>query len=261
MAIAETCLWHASDWIAWIDRSGDARTSVEPLVDVPLAIRFTGRPPKDMTVIQKPGRTLLWRNKPDSLRRTEPGEVDTAGRMRPAVPAYALEGELSDPSGRYLPRRFALNVGTASGHSVPVYRAPHGVSYRSAGGLQGRVVFTDGTPAAWAVLELVVAPPLAGALPFVTQADGHGEFRLALDRMPALTKDAPVKKYPATLSVRASLEAARAWRLKQTVADPDLLPVATVRAPPDLEIEPGKITRLASTGREDLELEVVPPGP
>ena len=261
MTALETCLWHASDWIAWIDRSGDARNTVQPLVDVPLALRFTGQPPRDMTVIQKPGRTLLWRRLPENLRRTEPGEVDTAGRMRPAVPAYALEGELSDPSGRYLPRRFALNAGTAAGHRIPVYRAPLGVRYRSAGGLQGRAVFTDGTPAAWAVIELEVTPPLAGTLPFVTQADGNGEFRLALDRLPALTKDAPVTQYPASLRVRASLAAAKAWHEDRILVDPDGLPVVQVNALPALAVTPGQVARLASAGGDDLELQAVPPGP
>jgi hypothetical protein len=261
MAVAETCLWHASDWIAWIDRSGDARPAVQPLVDVPLAIQFTGRPPRDLTVVQKPGRTLLWRSTPDTLRRTEPGEVDEAGRRRPAVPAYALEGELSDPSGRYLPRRFALNAGAAAGHPIPVYRSPLGVSYRAGGGLHGRAVFEDGTPAAWAVIELEVTPPLAGALPFVTQADGHGEFRLALDRLPALTKDAPVKQYPASLRVRASLAAAQDWRDDRTLADPDGLPVVQVDALPALKIAPGQVARLASTDSQDLILKTTPPGP
>lgn len=261
MSVVETCLWHASDWIAWIDRSGDARPALQPLVDVPLAIRFTGRPPRDLTVVQKPGRTLLWRSQPDTLRRTEPGEVDEAGRMRPAVPVYPLEGELSDPSGRYLPRRFALNAGAAAGHPIPVYRSPLGVSYRAAGGLHGRAVFEDGTPAAWAVIDLEVTPPLAGALPFVTQADGHGEFRLALDRLPALSKDAPVKQYPASLRVRASLAAARAWRDHGALADPDGLPAVQVVALADLKIAPGQVVRLASSDSRDLVLKIAPPGP
>lgn len=261
MAVAETCLWHASDWIAWIDRSGDARPDVQRLVDAPLAIRFTGRPPRDLRVIQKPGRTLLWRNRPDALRRTARGEVAPEDRRRPAVPAYALEGEVDDPHGRYLPRRFALQVGGAGGVSVPVYRAPAGVSYRSAGGLEGRAVFGDGTPAAWAVLELTVTPPLAGAQPYVTQADGNGEFRFALDRLPALTKDAPAREYPASLAVRASLAAAREWRATGRLADPDALPAATVRNLSDLAIAPGRVACLTSRGSPDLELETVPPGP
>ncbi len=261
MAVAETCLWHASDWIAWIDRSGDARVTVEPLVDVALAVDFTGRPPRDLSVLHKPGRTLLWRRLPESLRRTEPGEVVGAGRMRPDVPTYPLEGVLSDPAGRYLPRRFALDAGAAGGHRIPVYRAPLGVRFASGGGLFGRAVFDDGTPAAWAVLELEVTPPLVGALPFVTQADGNGEFRLALNRLPALTKDAPVTRYAASITARASLVAALAWQEKQTLADPDQLPVVDVLDLAALSIRPGKIDRLHSDASDDLVLQVIPPGP
>ena len=262
MPAAETCLWHASDWIAWIDRSGDARDSVEALVDVALAVNFTGRPPRDLSVVHKPGRTLLWRRLPESLRRTEPGEVDGTGRMRPDVPSYPLEGVLSDPGGRYLPRRFALNAGAAVGHRFPVYRSPLGVRYASGGGLFGRAVFDDGTPAAWAVIELEVTPPLVGALPFITQADGNGEFRLALDRLPALTRDAPVTRYAASIGARASLTAAQAWRLEQkTLVDPDLLPVVNVLDLADLSIRPGKVDRLHSAGGDDLVLQAIPPVP
>lgn len=259
--ILETCLWHGSDWIAWIDRSGDARPAVRPLVDVPLVVRFTGRPPADLTVVHQRGRTLLWRRRPDTLRRTEAGEVDAAGRLRPVVPNYALAGELSDPAGRYLPRRFALAVGSAGGHGLAVYRAPLGVHYRSAGGLQGRVLFEDGTPAAWALIEVEVTPPLTGPLPFVAQADGHGEFRLALDRLPALTKDAPTKKYAATLRVRASLAAAQAWQSDRSLADPDLLPLATAKPPANFKITPGEVSPLASPGKDHLVLLTTPPGP
>jgi hypothetical protein len=258
-AVLETCLWHGSDWIAWIDRSGDARPGVLPLVDIPLEVKLTGRPPRDLSVVHKPGRTLLWRLQPETLRRTEPGEVDAAGRQRPAVPPYALEGELSDPSGKYLPRRFALNVGTAVGHSVPVYRAPVNVRYQSAGGLQGRAVFADGTPAAWAVIEVTVTPPLAGAMPFVTQADARGEFRLALNRLPALTKDAPASRYDATVAVRASLAAAGAASI-----NPDLLPAVQVNALANLKITPGRVDRLHSAGSDKLVLQplpAIPPAP
>jgi hypothetical protein len=182
--------------------------------------------------------------------------------MRPEVPTYPLEGVLSDPAGRYLPRRFALDAGAAVGHRIPVYRAPLGVRYASGGGLFGRAVFDDGTPAAWAVIELEVTPPLVGALPFVTQADGKGEFRLALNRLPALTKDAPVTRYAASVSARASLVAARAWRLEpKTLVDPDLLPVVNVIDLAGLSIRPGQIDRLHSNGSDDLVLQAIPPVP
>jgi len=257
MTVLETCLWHASDWIAWVDRSDDARPERQALVDRLLMLRLS-RAPRDLTLIHKPGRTLLWRSAPEGLRRTEPGSVDEAGRQRPEVPAYPLEGEVRDPAGRYLPRRFVLDVGTATGHAVPVYRSPLGVRYGRAGGLYGRAVFSDGTPAAWAILELTVTPPLTGALPYVAQADGRGEFCLALDRLPALTRDAPLSSYPATLRVKASLTAARAWIEAQALVDPDALDTVEVDSLPDLRVVPGRVARLASAGSAQLELQ---PGP
>lgn len=257
MGVLETCLWHASDWIAWIDRSGDARDDHLPLVDATLAVRFS-RAPRDLKAIHRQGRTLLWRGLPQTLHRTETGEVDAAGRRRPSVPPYPLEGEVIDPAGRYLPRRFALQAGTAAGHALPVYRSPRAVRYRSAGGLYGRAVFTDGTPAAWAVIELTVTPPLAGSLPFVTQADGRGEFALALDRLPALTRDALAEHYPATLAVRASLAASRAWFEERILVDPDRLTDVQVSSLPELHVTPGRLSRLASAGSEDLQLQPSP---
>jgi len=263
MAVLETCVWHASDWIAWVDRSGYAAADHEPLVGTALSVRFT-ESPGDLEAVQRPGRTLLWRRRPEDLRRTVSGTADEGQRRRPAVPAYPLAGEVSDPEGRYLPRRFSVEVGTAAGRSVALYRAPQGTRYQSAGGVRGRVVFEDGTPAAWAVLALEVTPPLAGAMPFAAQADGRGEFLLALDRLPALTKDAPSTAYPATLRVRASLAAAGAWRTDRTLADPDSLPgVKILRpAPPvkfrvsiPVEVTPGNLARLASAGSEDLVLQ------
>lgn len=257
MAVLETCLWHASDWIAWVDRSGDARPERQPLVDRLLMLRLS-RAPRDLTLIHKPGRTLLWRSAPEGLRRTAPGSVDEVGRQRPEMPAYRLEGEVRDPAGHYLPRRFALDVGNAAGHAVPVYRSPLGVRYGHAGGLYGRAAFDDGTPAAWAILELTVTPPLTGALAFVAQADGRGEFRLALDRVPALTRDAPLSSYPATLRVKASRLAAQDWVTSQTLVDPDALDTVAVKSLPELRIVPGRVVRLASADSEQLELQ---PGP
>lgn len=258
MTTLETCLWHASDWIAWIDRSGNANPDQQALVDTPLEVNFS-QSPRDLRVIHKPGRSLLWRSQPQALRRTQAGEASAADRLRPVVDAYRLEGELRDPTGRFLPRRFGLDVGLANGHAIPVYRAPAGVRYQSAGGLRGRVMFADDTPAAWAVIELDVTPPLSGVQTFVAQADGHGEFSLALNRLPIPGRDAPQKIYPASLRVRASLAAAQAWFRDRALTDPDQLPLAPVKSLANLKINPGQIARLASSGASNLILQS--PGP
>jgi len=256
VAVLETCVWHASDWIAWIDRSGYAGAGHEPLVAEALAVRFTAAP-ADLEVIHRPGRTLLWRRRPEALRRTVAGVADDAQRQRPAVPSYTLEGEVSDPEGRYLPRRFSVNAGAAAGHRVSVYRTPGGTRFQAAGGVRGRLVFEDDTPAAWAVVELEVTPPLTGAVSFAGQADGQGEFALALDRLPALTKDTPVTTYPATLRVRASVPVSHP-------IDPDALPYVKILrpAPPvkfrasiPVAVSPGAVASVTSSGRDDLVLQ------
>ncbi|MBP0622451.1 hypothetical protein [Cupriavidus consociatus] len=250
--IFETLVLHASDFIEWLDASGAQGSARRVVPAQTLEIRLS-QAPRDLELIHKTSGTALWRRIPAGLRRVVAGEAVPADLVPPAEAMFPIAGEVRDPAGRFLPRRFALNAGQCAGQRLRMFRSPHGTRFGRAGGLIGRATLDDGTPLPWALLALRVTPPLADPFDFVAQSDAHGEFRLSLERLPALTKDAPADVYPAVLSVRAAPDG----------TDPDALPQALVRttggAPFKTElavdIAPGRIVTLASPGRDALVLQ------
>lgn len=200
----ETTILHGGSFIEW--RCGSGYGAKEPLRIAPDDLRLSFEPPLPRLSIQHKARgTLLW--PAPRQARVVPGRAGAADLALPALPERQVKSVVVDVSGRYLPRAFDLTLGVATQQTIALYASPLGTRYGSAGGIQGRLAFADGTVAAWALLELTVTPTLGGPLQFIAQADQHGEFRLALDRLPALTRDAPAPSYGAKLSVRASASA------------------------------------------------------
>jgi hypothetical protein len=249
--ILETLVLHVSDFIEWLDASGAEGTARRVVAAQTLDIRLS-KAPADLELVHKASGTALWRRVPAELRRVLDGEAAPADLAPPAETLFAIAGEVRDPEGRFLPRLFAFDAGQRAGHRLRMFRSPHGTRFGRAGGLIGRTVREDGTPLPWALLALRVTPPLADPFDFVAQSDAHGEFRLSLERLPALTRDAPAHVYPAVLTVRAAPDR----------ADPDTLPQALVRTTDDAtfmteltaDIAPGSIATLSSPGRDALVL-------
>ncbi|BAL26821.1 hypothetical protein [Azoarcus sp. KH32C] len=249
--IVETLVLHASDFIEWLDASGPqgiARRNVDAQA---LEVRLS-KAPADLKLIHKPAGTALWRREPQALLRAIDGEAGAADVVPPAEALYPLAGEVRDPAGVFLPRRFAFNAGRRVGHRLRLFRSALGTRLGRAGGLYGRTTLDDGTPVPWVLLELRVTPPLADPIDFVAQSDAHGEFRLSLERLPALTKDAPADTYPGVLKLRAAADG----------GDPDTLPPASVRASGGspfkaqlaVEVAPGRVATLASPARDAVVL-------
>lgn len=249
--IVETLVLHASDFIEWEDASGAQGGGRRALSARTLRIRLD-HAPADLDLIHKDSGTALWRRMPAELRQVIDGAADATALQAPDEPLYPLDGEVVDPAGHFLPRRFSLHAGRRTGHRLRLYRSPLGTRFGRAGGLIGRTALEDGTPVPWAVLALRVTPPLAAPFDFIAQSDAHGEFRISLERLPALTKDAPATTYPAVLEVRAAPEG----------TDPDALPGVGIRgggateyeAQLIVEIAPGRISTLVSPGRDALVL-------
>lgn len=254
--ILETLVLHASDFIEWVDASGAQGGARRPVPAQTLRIRLID-PPGDLDLVHKNAGTALWRRNPAELRRVIDGVAGPAELATPIAadePLYLLAGEVSDPAGHFLPRRFAFAAGRRAGHVLRLFRSPLGTRFGRAGGLIGRTTLEDGTSVPWALLALRVTPPLADPFDFVAQSDAHGEFRLSLERLPALTKDAPAETYPGVLTVRAAADG----------TDPDALPAARVRGTGSgnaafktqltVDIAPGRIATLASPGRDALVL-------
>lgn len=251
--IVETLVLHASDFIEWLDASGPQAVARRTLPAQNLDVRLT-QAPSDLRLIHKSAGTALWRREPEGLCLVIDGEAMPADLVPPAEALYPLAGEVRDRAGIFLPRRFVLDAGRRAGHRLRLFRSPLGTRFCSAGGLHGRTLLEDGTPVPWALLELRVTPPLATPLDFVAQSDARGEFRLSLERLPSLTKDAPAPTYPATLTLRAAADG----------TNPDTLPAARVRGTGSgnaafktelkVDIAPGRIATLASPGRDALVL-------
>jgi hypothetical protein len=264
VAVLETHIRHASDWIAWIDRSGYAAAGHLPRVDGDLRVSLDEPVPRDLCLYQKPGVTVLWRSYTDAaadkpgLTAVVDGAASEADVTRPVETGYAVSGRIADPKRRFNPRRFAVAAGNTVGHALALYRSPLGTRFSAAGGLHGCLRWGDGRAAAWAVVEVTVAPPVGPALPFAAQADAAGEFELPLSRLPALTRDAPSESYPATLAVRA-LAATRG----EDIPDPDTFVSVNLLAPADgaptasaaIAVRPGHIDPVTSQGEDHLVLQ------
>lgn len=251
--IVETLVLHASDFVEWIDASGVQGVPRRTVPAQGLDIRLT-QAPSDLKLIHKTAGTALWRREPEGLCLVIDGEAMPADLVPPEEAVFAVAGEVRDRAGIFLPRRFAFDAGKRTGHRLRLFRSPLGTRLGSAGGLYGRLALEDGTPVPWALLELRVTPPLATPLDFVAQSDGQGEFRLSLERLPALTKDAPATTYSGTLKLRAAAGG----------MNPDSLPQARIRGAGSgnaafktelkVDIAPGRTATLASPGRDVLVL-------
>lgn len=251
--IVETLVLHASDFVEWLDASGPQGVARNAVPAQTLDVQLT-RAPSDLKLIHKSAGTALWRREPEGLCVMIDGEAMPADLVPPDEALYPLAGEVRDRAGLFLPRHFVLDAGRRTGHRLRLFRSPLGTRFGRAGGVYGRTVLGDGTAVPWALLELTVTPPLAAPLVFVAQSDAHGEFRLALERLPSLTKDAPAPAYPATLRLRAAADG----------TNPDTLPAVRVRGSGSgdaafntelkVDIAPGRIATLASPGRDALVL-------
>lgn len=257
--IVETLVLHASNFIEWVDASGVQGGARRPVPAQGLRIRLDD-PPADLELIHKTAGTILWRRVPPELRRVIDGAASPADLAVPPEadePLYPLAGEVADAAGHFLPRRFSISAGRRAEHALRLFRSPLGTRFGRAGGLTGRTTLEDGTPVPWALLALRVTPPLADPFDYVAQCDAHGEFRLSLERLPALIKDAPATTYPGVLTVQAAASG----------TDPDALPAARVfgtsggagntasfKTQITVKIAPGRIATLASPGRDALVL-------
>ena len=215
--ITETLIIHGGDLVEWHERSGFANKPPQRIPPATLRIEFN-RAPQALYVHHKPQGTLLWHKNSAGPSKVVKGIATDADKTAQPITSYPIDGNVSDPSGRYLPRIFSFTIGSNSEHQVSLYHSPFGARFSNAGGIYGQVGFDDGKTAAWALITLTVTPSLGAPLKFVAQSDIHGEFSLPLNRLPALTKDAPTTTYSATLEVKARHSTA-----PEALVDPDTL--------------------------------------
>lgn len=266
--VIETPMHHASDALTWLDGSRDDGQGNQPRVDLPLKIRLS-QAPRDVHLIQRPGRTLVWRRSQEDLHPVADGETSDADRARPDAPSFTLAGRVSEPAGRFNPRLFSVTAGAAAGHALRLYPTPAATLTGAAGGLQLALRYADSDapaedpfrasrPAAWALIEVQVTPSVGAVQTYHAQADARGECRIALRRVPQLGNDPVAPDYAAVLSVKADPAT-----LGDDAVDPDTLPDRQVGDPDAtgsfidqvaFRFRPGQLLSLTSHGKDHLVL-------
>ena len=251
---SETLITRGSDWIEWLDATGftNAKQTTSTVSPTSLNITLTNAP-KDLKLEHKFAQSVLWRTRPVELKQVHTKTLTENDLQRPTETPYTVEGLLQDPTDRYLPRIFFLQAGNRNGHQIALYRSPMNCQFRSAGGILGTLHFANGTIASWAIILVTVTPHLGSPLDFTAQADIHGEFRLPMDRLPALHKDTPAQTYTAIMKIKATPPS-----LNLLPTNPDTLPLVKIangknNTPVDqfgdtlnFAIKPGEIMKIAS---------------
>lgn len=251
--ILETNVLHASDIISWLDGTTGQREDGSDMqrVERVLAVVLSERP-SDLGTLQKPGVMVLWRRPVTPMVEGEAGEAQL---QRPAATPYTLNGVLDDPEGLFNPQRFELTVGGGNGHSLTVYRSLLGTRFGAGGGLVGSARFTDNDkPAAWSLLDLLVTTSPNSTVRFRAQANGAGDFRMSMGRLPPLSEN--VAHYDAKLTLRANTAADPSQPLNLDTLSPmqlgDLAQDATFHGELPLTVKPGHVTQIKSANREYL---------
>lgn len=259
--IIETLIIHGGDLVEWHAASGYDRKPAQRIAPTELSIEFTTSP-RTLRVHHKPDGTVLWHQNSAGPSLAVAGMASGDDLAAQPITTYPIRGRVSDPAGRYLPRTFAFTLGNITTHTVALYHSPLGARFGAGGGIYGRLAFEPGTAAAWAMITLTVTPALGVPLRFVAQADQYGEFRLPLERLPAMTKDAPSSTHNARLEVRALPGAHAAAPL-----DPDSLIATKVAKGKSgngksqfadfltLAISPGSATRVVSPEHTQIVLQ------
>lgn len=256
--ILETLGNQSCDWIEWLDASGVQGGAPRPLSPQQMSIKLNKLHPR-LKLVHKPSASALWFHVPEEAGNPLGSSAGNLQKYSPVTLPVELKGELRDPAGDILPRLFTLSAGNRKGLKVGLFRSPKGTRFGQGGGLYGTLCREDGQAVPWGVLRLSVTPPLSPALKFLAQADAHGEFRLALDRLPALPRDAHFPTYPATLDVLADLQASA----EQSV-DPDGLSSVQLCTGTDggrqfgatlaFALVPGAVASVCSPGQKTLVL-------
>jgi len=248
----ETTFRHGSDWIEWLEATGRQGARRRPVSPQGLSITLSQAPP-DLRMVHSRSGTKLWRERMEGSTGIQTKPLDT--HLIPDAPTalFDVAGVFIDPAGIFLPRVFAFKAGDGNGHAVSLFRSPLGTRFVTGCGLRGTVLFADGTSAAWALVQVRVTPPVGAPLDFKAQADAYGDFLLPMDRVPALTKDAPSATYSTELRVFALPG-------RDSPLDPDTLPPVNLATGMDgsghpifgqkltFDLSPGTLTPLQSPG-------------
>lgn len=253
--VLESQVLHAADTIHWLDGATSDATAKMARIGRRLVVEFTGKPP-DVETLGKVGQMAFWRRAAGKIFE---GVATEAQKTRGAASPFSVAGTVREPEGFYNPRAFAVNLGSGEGHGIVLYPSPAGVRWPRGGGIIGTLAGAGtGLAVPWGLLELSVTVSEADTLIFRAQADRHGDFALAMSRLPPLPQN--IAAYAASLSVKANLGAAagtpvdldllEAVELGELESDSFLEEIA-------VEIVPGEVQRVHSLDVTYLAVQAV----
>ena len=196
--VLETAVLHSSDVAYWLD--GSSAENAVDMARVPLALTLElSSRPSDLTLVNSIGKTAFLRRPTNPIINGEATEND---KKMPVTATFPIAGTVSDPAGRFIPRRFSFNAGNAAGHSIVLFPTPLGTKFGKGGGLIGTLRFSNNSaPVPWALLTLAVTTAIGTTLTFKGQANGQGDFNLSMNRLPPLPEG--IDHYDAQLSISA----------------------------------------------------------
>ncbi len=252
--VLETNVLHASDVIYWLNGASAENEADMQRVPYPLQVSFTEKP-RDVKVLHGDGRMALLRNPEEEMIV---GRATEAQRSRPVMPAFTVTGEVRDPFGRFNPESFSATLGAGNGVAVVLFPSLLGTGTVLAGVLQGSLQFAgSGLPVSWALLELEVALTGSETLTFRAQADAHGDFKMALRRLPPLPES--ITAYSGSLRVSADVDTSSsavpdissfvAMNLESSTSAGDF------QAELNVEIHPGETIRVTSFNKNHLSIQ------
>lgn len=252
--VLETNILHASDVIYWLDGTSAENESNMLRLSYPMQIALTTRP-ADLQLLNTAGKTALWRRPTESIVDGIATDSDLAF---PVGVQYPLAGTVSDPDGRYIPRKFTVNAGNASRLSLVLYPTPQATQFTASGGVLGTLRFSSNNhPVPWALLTLSVSTALGATLTFRAQANANGDFMIPLNRVPPLPEG--ISNYSAELEILALLSADPEFPV-----DPEDLQIMnlgqldsdnTFSNPIGFEIVPGEIKLIRSMNKDHLAVQ------
>jgi len=250
----ETNILHASDVIYWLDGSTGVEEADMQRLDPILSVRLDAAP-TDLQLLHTAGKTALWRKTAGVMVKGLANETD---KQRPDEETYDITGTVSDVQRRYIPRRFTIEAGNGAGHGVVLYPTPFGTRLGRGGGLRGTMRFDgNGQPAVWALLTLTVDLTLGATLVCRAQSDAHGDFIIAMHRLPPLPEGSD--HYAANLTVQALAEATP----DEAVDPADLAAMNLGELSVDdsfaasiaLSVVPGELALIRSSSRDHLSVQ------
>lgn len=252
--VLETNILHVNDVVYWLDASSAENAVDMNRIEQDLLVSFSTRP-RDVSVLHKAGQMAVWRRPTTDMVE---GVATDEQKERPAIPAFDLAGEVTDPRGRFNPALFDLSLGAGDGVAVLLYPTPLGTSLSPLGGVIGTLRFASNeAPAVWALLELEVTLSVAETQIYRAQADKNGDFAIALKRLPPLPES--VTEYDAVLRVTAIDSASADTTPDTTIFISQELEASDTQddfsTDFNLAVRPGEVRRINSFDKDHLAMQ------